>query len=273
MLSKKLITKKIIRTKIRTVGEQDVFMNKYKFINELSDKSKSVQSYFDINSKVNSVEEIFKNANAEDIIIFQNNIGILKRNESDVNDQRVFDNVKSVITYSNAFSEEEIKLMQLKTSEIYEEISALEFAKSVLQAKKEQSLTSFDLKNAIKYNDKLVKLNEKINNFTDKLKEIATRILRVEDEFIAKFNKLVLDIKEKNIAKNISMERLIEEYSAEVVKEYLFRAKIALVMQIFEGSSVDEIVSHIENSTLLKEHFKDDFSNFLVGIKNVGANI
>lgn len=273
MLSKKLVTKKIIRTKIHTIGKQDIFMNKYKFINELSDKSKSVQTYFDINNKLNSVEEILKNTNDEDIIIFQNNVDILKRNENEVNDQGIFDDVKKVITYPNAFSEEEVKLLQLKTSEIYEEISALEFAKSVVQAKKEQALTSFDLKNAIKYNDKLVKLNEKISNLTDQLKEIAMKILQVEDDFIAKFNQLVLDIKEKNIAKNVSMESLIEEYSAEVVKEYLFRAKIALVMQIFEGASVDEIISHIENSTSIKEHFKDDFANFLEGIKNVGANI
>ena len=33
-------------------------------------------------------------------------------------------------------------------------------------------------------------------------------------------------------------------------------------MQIFEGDYEDEIISHIDNSTSIKEHFKDNFANF-----------
>jgi len=272
MVSKKFITKKIIRTKIHTIGKRDIFMNKYKLLDKLSNNSKSVENYFDLNDKLNSLEEILQNTNDRDLIVFQTNVDILKRND-DAETVGVFDNVEEIITYPNAFSPEDVQIFQMHTSEICEEMGALEFSKNVVQRKKEEALKIFDLKKAIKCNDQLVKLNEKISKLTEKLKNIANQILKVEDNFIAIFNRLVLDIKDKKIAKNITLGSLIEEYSAEVIKEYLIRAKIALAIQIFEGIEVSEIVQVLENSSTLQKVLSDDFAPFINGIKYVGTNL
>lgn len=270
---KDCITKKIINTKIHTIGNKDIFMNKYKFKEELSEKTKSVENDFAIDEKVNEFVNILKNVKDVQILLLSKDINLLKCNSLEDGDIVLHDNIDEFFEYPQAFEDDEKQKLELEILDIIKEINGINFAIEILDIKKAYLLKKFDIQSALQNNDKLSNMKEKLSKLKDKLKGVVVKIKIIEEEFVDDFNRLAMDIREKRLTTIKNMDMLTEKYSKVVVKEYKIQAILSLISNIFNGVEKQTIIDTINQNEDLKPIIGEEFEEVVVRLSDVGANI
>lgn len=275
IISKKDITKKIINTKIHTIGNQGIIMNKYKFKDKLSDETKSVTKDFLIDENLNKIIDIIENTDEVKFILLSDDVSLLQESSvSELNKEIEIDqNASNYFTYPNAFSSDGIKKIELQILDCVKEINGLEFAKELVNIKKSHAIKNFDINSAIKFNDNIAKLQEDINKLRDNLKGIILQIKIIEDEFIDDFNRLVVDVKEKRIDKNVDIDDLNNNYSKVATEEYRMQGIVNLVTKSFKDFEKGEMLDAIKSSMKLQTVLGGDFDEVLKRLDYVGTDI
>lgn len=248
-------------------------MNKYKFKEELSEKTKSVENDFAIDEKVNEFVNILKNVKDVQILLLSKDINLLKCNSLEDGDIVLRDNIDEYFEYPQAFEDDEKQKLELEILDITKEINGINFAIELLDIKKAYLLKNFDIQSALQNNDKLSNMKEKLSKLKDKLKGVVVKIKIIEEEFVDDFNRLAMDIREKRLTTIKNMDMLIEKYSKVVVKEYKIQAILSLISNIFNGVEKQTIIDTINQNEDLKPIIGEEFEEVVVRLSDVGANI
>lgn len=272
-ISKKIITNKIINTKIHTIGKQGIIMNKYKFTEDLFEKNKMVKKDFEIDEKINKIIDILENTDDVKLLLLSDNVSLMSvSNGEELSDEVILSSdINSYFTYPFAFTFNKKHDFELQIMGCIKEITGLEFAKELVLIKKNHAVKNFNIESAMKFNDNLDKLQKDIANVKDKLKGILVEIKIIEDEFVDDFNRLVVDIKEDRIHKNVDIEDLYHDYSKVVINEYFLQALEELIKSTFDGE--DDIVKIINSSEKLVSLLGDNYDEVIKRLNNVGADI
>lgn len=272
-ISKKIITNKIINTKIHTIGKQGIIMNKYKFTEDLFEKNKMVKKDFEIDEKINKIIDILENTDDVKLLLLSDNVSLMSvsNGEELSNEVILSSDINAYFTYPFAFTFNKKHDFELQIMECIKEITGLEFAKELVLIKKNHALKNFNLESAMKFNDNLDKLQKDIAKVKEKLKGILIEIKIIEDEFVDDFNRLVVDIKENRIHKNVDIDDLYHDYSKVVIIEYFLQTLVGLIKSTFDGE--EDIVKIINGSEKLVSLLGDNYDEVVKRLNDVGTDI
>lgn len=246
-------------------------MNKYKYLQDISNQTKSVEESFLIDDAISKIIDSIGNVDGVNLLF--NEIDLKERKNDIQNEIEIISDISGYFTYKNAFSEKEIQDIEVKIMECLKEINAIQFAQQIVGIKKDNALKNFNLDKVLVLNDNILNLQSKIDKQKDLLKGIVTKIRIIEDDFLDNFNKLVIDVKENKIDQNALIEDLIDVYTVEAIEEYKVQAIISIINKAFAGVSIDKILEIIENRQEIKDVIGKYFNDVISGLKNVGANI
>ena len=125
-----------------------------------------------------------------------------------------------VVSVLDAFSKDELDTISRIEKDYADNLNAINFELNALGLQREQAIKDFDVAYAVKLNDKI---NSLANEYQKKEQEIIkynNEIAEKEKEYQDSYNKLVADIKEKNIDSATKQSELVSKYGSKAISNY-----------------------------------------------------
>ena len=152
----------------------------------------------------------------------------------------------------DAFDKDEIDAFNAIDKELSDSINSLDFELSSLNLQKKKAMENFDISYAVKFSDKINQLNEDLLNEQNKVLKYNNEIAEKEKKYLDNYNKLVADIKDKNINNDIKIVDLIAKYGQKAVDTYKKNKIYSVLDGYFANMRNDEIKNVINNNADLK---------------------
>lgn len=168
-----------------------------------------------------------------------------------------------VINQLDAFDKEELGVYQSLDKELQENIGALDFELNSLNIQKEQALENFDIAYAVKLSDKITKLNEELLEEQNKVLKYNNEIAEKEKKYLDDYNKLVSDIQNKNVDKDVKIMDLISKYGKKALDTYKKNKLYEVMDNYFAQVGASEVVEFINNNPELQQALGDDLQDIL----------
>ena len=168
-----------------------------------------------------------------------------------------------VINQLDAFNKDELKTFEALEKDFNNNLNAIDFEINSLTKQKEQALADFDIAYAVKLNDAINNLNTELSKKQAEIIKYNNDIAEKEKEYLNNYNKLVNDIKNKNIDKDVKMIDLTAEYGEKVVSNYRKNILNNIVNSYFAGMDKNEVLSILQNNDDLKSALGSYYQDIL----------
>lgn len=155
-----------------------------------------------------------------------------------------------VVNILDAFSKDEMDNINRVEKDFNDSLNAIDFEINALDAQRKQALSDFDIAYAVKLNDKI---NALTSEFEKKQREIIkynNEIAKQEQEYKENYDKLVADIKEKNIDNASKQSELVAKYGSKAMANYTKNQIFAVLDNYLAGKDKNKIISILTSSNL-----------------------
>ena len=163
----------------------------------------------------------------------------------------------------DAFNKDEIETYKKLDEELNDNINAINFELNALTQKQQQALDEFDITYA-------AKLNSKINDLTNELKEKQEEIIKYnneiaksEEDYKIKYENLKNDMADSNFDKDVDLVELYAKYGTNAVNKYRESLVYEAVKDYLLTVTKTEAKHYLVNNKNIKEQLGTYYNQLL----------
>lgn len=155
-----------------------------------------------------------------------------------------------VVNILDAFSKDEMDNINRVEKDFNDSLNAIDFEINALDAQRKQALSDFDIAYAVKLNDKINALTSEFEKKQSEIIKYNNEIAKQEQEYKENYDKLVADIKEKNIDNASRQSELVAKYGSKALANYTKNQIFAVLDNYLAGKDKNKIISILTSSNL-----------------------
>ena len=171
-----------------------------------------------------------------------------------------------VVSVLDAFSKDELDTISRIEKDYADNLNAINFELNALGLQREQAIKDFDVAYAVKLNDKI---NSLANEYQKKEQEIIkynNEIAEKEKEYQDSYNKLVADIKEKNIDSATKQSELVSKYGSKAISNYTKNQVFAVLDNYLSTKDRNDRIAILTSDAIknaLGSNYEEAYSKYI----------
>lgn len=171
-----------------------------------------------------------------------------------------------VVSVLDAFSKDELDTISRIEKDYADNLNAINFELNALGLQREQAIKDFDVAYAVKLNDKI---NSLANEYQKKEQEIIkynNEIAEKEKEYQDSYNKLVADIKEKNIDSATKQSELVSKYGTKAISNYTKNQVFAVLDNYLSTKDRNDRIAILTSDAIknaLGSNYEEAYSKYI----------
>ena len=155
-----------------------------------------------------------------------------------------------IVSVLDAFSKDEIDDINRVEKDYTDSLNAIDFEINALDAQRKQAINDFDIAYAVKLNDKINTLTSEFEKKQSEIIKYNNEIAEKEKEYRENYDKLVADIKEKNINSASEQSELIAKYGSKALTNYTKNQVFAVLDNYMAGKDKSKRIELLTSSGL-----------------------
>ncbi len=155
-----------------------------------------------------------------------------------------------IVSVLDAFSKDEIDDINRVEKDYTDSLNAIDFEINALDAQRKQAISDFDIAYAVKLNDKINTLTSEFEKKQSEIIKYNNEIAKKEKEYQENYDKLVADIKEKNINNASKQSELISKYGTKALANYTKNQVFAVLDNYLAGKDKSKRIELLTSSGL-----------------------
>ena len=155
-----------------------------------------------------------------------------------------------IVSVLDAFSKDEIEDINRVEKDYVDSLNAIDFEINALDAQRKQAINDFDIAYAVKLNDKINILTSEFEKKQSEIIKYNNEIAEKEKEYQDNYNKLVADIKEKNITNASKQSELVSKYGTKALANYTKNQVFAVLDNYLAGKDKSKRIELLTSSGL-----------------------
>lgn len=151
-------------------------------------------------------------------------------------------------------SKEIINKFKIKLSEIKKAIKAINFKIYYYESLRKQQVLNCNIRKSVEYGQLLNDLYSKQSNLNAEYDESMVQLHNFQLDCFEKYRLMIDDFCTKKKVVN-SIKEIENKYSLNILKVYLIRKIVYLILQNFERACIDDIIVSLDRSDTFKNNF------------------
>ena len=249
------IMSKIIKNNIYRKSEN--VMNKYALFNNEEEVKNSFDNDF-LNKKYDDLQDkICELCDADNICKFsqfeKDELELLENIKKELEENFDIESNQNVFI-DDFVSKDVINKFKVKLSEIKKTIKTINFKIYYFESLKKQQVLNCNIRKSVEYGQLLKDLYSEQNKLNEEYDDSVVQLHKFQLDCFNKYKLMIESFCNKKQVMG-SIKEIADKYSLDILKVYLTRKIVYLILQNFEKSSIDSIIISLDRSETFKNNF------------------
>lgn len=246
---------KIIKNNIYRKSEN--VMNKYALFNNEEEVKNSFDNDF-LNKKYDDLQDkICELCDADNICKFsqfeKDELELLENIKKELEENFDIESNQNVFI-DDFVSKDVINKFKVKLSEIKKTIKTINFKIYYFESLKKQQVLNCNIRKSVEYGQLLKDLYSEQNKLNEEYDDSVVQLHKFQLDCFNKYKLMIESFCNKKQVMG-SIKEIADKYSLDILKVYLTRKIVYLILQNFEKSSIDSIIISLDRSETFKNNF------------------
>lgn len=259
---KKLDEITLDQDKIKQTAEDELY--EYKQSNLESINNEKIEKEKELNNNKEALKESVEKSKTELDSYYDN----ARENASNDALKRGLQRSSIIINVLDAFNKDEIETYKKLDSELNDNINAINFELNALTSKQQQALDEFDITYAAKLNSKINELTNQLKEKQEEIIKYNNEIAKTEEDYNIKYENLKNELNDSNFDKEIDLIELSAKYGINTVNKYKESLVYDAVKEYLSTLDKSTALNYLRTNELIKDQLGSYYDLLLSEYKN-----